>query len=338
MSIGTDISNPFFAVVAVFFTGTIAGVCGGYWGIGAGWMVVPVLILLGMNPAVAVGVSLIHMAVKSIQPAFSRFKDIGWERRDAGPTVAIPMTISAFITVALGVVLVELSKGKGSTGALVGMGYCVVLVFIALQCFWAHYRGSTKHEYPLFSEKYGVGSTIGLSFGAGMAAGLISGVLGAGGGIIWRPTIQHVLRLSETRTAAISQLLAGVTALFAGVLHITQGNVIVSATIVLSVGGVIGQTLGMIVGRRAVTAGKGHWANFTFGLAVVGILAAQILELMNMRQAGRVWLVAVGVVICVLIIIVTLPSHRIAKTVEESDEVSPLPEDNQSGLNNMRDE
>ena len=57
--------NPvlFIAGPLLGFVGMLSG---GYWGVGCGWIVVPVLLILGFEPLDAVGIGLLQMVPSTL--------------------------------------------------------------------------------------------------------------------------------------------------------------------------------------------------------------------------------------------------------------------------------
>jgi uncharacterized protein len=81
----------------------------------------------------------------------------------------------------------------------------------------------------------------------GLVAGLVSGVLGVGGGIVFVPFMTVAFRLPQTLAQGTSLVAIIPTAIVGGITHIRQGNVIRDAAICMGGGGVVGAILGALI-------------------------------------------------------------------------------------------
>ena len=81
----------------------------------------------------------------------------------------------------------------------------------------------------------------------GLAAGLLSGTFGVGGGVLFVPIMTSGYKFTQTLAQGTSLAAIIPTALVGGVTHIRQGNVLREAAIWMGVGGVGGAILGALV-------------------------------------------------------------------------------------------
>ena len=81
----------------------------------------------------------------------------------------------------------------------------------------------------------------------GLAAGLLSGTIGVGGGIIFVPFMTVGFRLPQTIAQGTSLVAIIPTAIVGGITHIRQGNVIRDGAIWMGGGGVVGAILGALI-------------------------------------------------------------------------------------------
>ena len=299
----TGIKSSVLAASFLILTGGLAGLCGGFWGIGAGWMVVPILILLGVDPAVAVGCSVFHMILKSIYPTAMRWRQMDWRRGGPARQIGVPITAVGMIFVIIGVLALEEVKGAGSVSVTVGLAYVILLLAISVRSV----LGFFHHRNPDRPPERGPGRVAGV-LGAtlvGVIGGVLSGFLGVGGSFLARPAMRYVLRLPEASTAAICQFVVLGVSIVGAIAHGVKGNIDWPVAIWLSLGGIVGQWLGTLAHGRAHGPGKEDWAAATFGLAAFGILLVQVLELLHLQVVGQVWTAVLGVAIAGLIIRVT---------------------------------
>ena len=81
----------------------------------------------------------------------------------------------------------------------------------------------------------------------GLAAGLLSGTIGVGGGIVFVPFLTVVYRLPQTVAQGTSLLAIIPTAIVGGVTHLREGNVVRDGAFFMGGGGVVGAILGALV-------------------------------------------------------------------------------------------
>ena len=81
----------------------------------------------------------------------------------------------------------------------------------------------------------------------GLGAGLLSGTIGVGGGIIFVPFMTVGFRLPQTIAQGTSLVAIIPTAIVGGITHIRQGNVIRDGAIWMGGGGAVGAILGALI-------------------------------------------------------------------------------------------
>ena len=113
----------------------------------------------------------------------------------------------------------------------------------------------------------------------GLAAGLISGIFGVGGGVLFVPFMTVGYRFSQTLAQGTSLAAIIPTAIVGGVTHVREGNVVREGAIWMGVGGVGGAVLGALAALRI----PAHL--LARGFAIVLILNAVVLVRRAMSQA-----------------------------------------------------
>jgi uncharacterized membrane protein YfcA len=81
----------------------------------------------------------------------------------------------------------------------------------------------------------------------GLAAGLLSGTFGVGGGVLFVQIMTSGYRFTQALAQGTSLAAIIPTAIVGGVTHIRQGNVLREAAIWMGVGGVAGAVLGALI-------------------------------------------------------------------------------------------
>ena len=81
----------------------------------------------------------------------------------------------------------------------------------------------------------------------GLAAGLVSGIVGVGGGTLFVPILTTGFRFTQHVAQGTSLAAIIPTAIVGGVTHVREGNVVRDAAIWMGVGGVVGAVIGALV-------------------------------------------------------------------------------------------
>ena len=109
----------------------------------------------------------------------------------------------------------------------------------------------------------------------GVAAGLLSGTFGVGGGVLFVPFMTTGYRFTQTVAQGTSLAAIIPTALVGGVTHIRQGNVVREAAIWMGVGGVGGAVIGALLATHVPEAILARlFAAFLFANAFVLVRGA----------------------------------------------------------------
>jgi hypothetical protein len=88
----------------------------------------------------------------------------------------------------------------------------------------------------------------------GFVAGLLSGAIGVGGGLVFVPIMTVGFRLPQQLAQGTSLAAIIPTALVGGITHMRQGNVVRHAAIWMGVGGVGGAVIGALVAVEVPSA------------------------------------------------------------------------------------
>jgi uncharacterized membrane protein YfcA len=86
-----------------------------------------------------------------------------------------------------------------------------------------------------------------LAIVGGLAAGVLSGLIGIGGGLLFVPIMTIGFRMAQPIAQGTSLAAVIPTAIVGGITHIRQGNVLLHAAIWMGVGGVGGAAIGALV-------------------------------------------------------------------------------------------
>lgn len=232
----------------------------GMFGIGGGFLMTPFLMLMGIPPAVAVSSSVTQM----IGASFSGFL-AHWRRANVDIKIGIFIILGGFVGSSLGVVLFASLKERGQIDLAISLCYVIFLgaigVLMAIEsinAIIAKKKGVIKItedkknwllELPLpfvieFPRSNISVSAI-LPFAVGMFSGVLSSIMGIGGGFVLVPAMIYILGMPTSVVVGTSLfntvfITANVTILQA--LHTHTVDVVLAMLILTS--GVIGAQFG----------------------------------------------------------------------------------------------
>ena len=297
-----DIPVNVFLILAM---GAAVGFVSGMFGIGGGFLMTPLLIFVGISPAVAVASVSSHIAASSMSGAISY-----WRRRSIDPSLAAVLLIGGSIGTTLGVWTFTWLRSLGQLDLLIALSYVILLTTVGGLMFWEGLRAMLRarggnpvparrsgshgwiHGLPLkmrFKR-----SKIYLSVIPVVAIGLLIGFLGAvmgiGGGFILVPLMIYLLRVPTSTVIGTSMVLTLVTMLFATMLHAVTNHLVDAVlALILMVGGVTGAQFGARAGQKI----RGEQLRLLLGLLILSVgvrfaieLVIQPSDLFTIRELG----------------------------------------------------
>jgi len=218
--------------------GVFAGAAGALTGIGGGLIITPILTLgFGVPIHQAIGTSLCCVIATS-SGAAARYVEHHLSNIRLGMTLELATTVGA--------VSGALAAGLLPRGALAIMFSLLLL-----------YAGSTMVRRALHADRHDPDPrddyTIRhwpLGLGGSVFAGLISGMLGVGGGIIKVPLMYLVMGVPFKVATATSNFMIGVTAAASAFIYFARGDVQLLTTAPTAVGVFLGASFGAHLMRR----------------------------------------------------------------------------------------
>lgn len=275
-----DIPVNVFLILAM---GAAVGFVSGMFGIGGGFLMTPLLIFVGISPAVAVASVSSHIAASSMSGAISY-----WRRRSIDPALAAVLLMGGSIGTAMGVWTFTWLRSLGQLDLLIALSYVILLTTVGGLMFWEGLRamlrarggnpvpmrrsGSHSWVHGLPMKMRFKRSKIYLSVIPVVAIGLLIGFLGAimgiGGGFILVPLMIYLLRVPTSTVIGTSMVLTLVTMLFATMLHAVTNHLVDAVlALILMVGGVTGAQFGARAGQKI----RGEHLRLLLGLIVLSV-------------------------------------------------------------------
>ena len=294
-----DIPVNIFLILAM---GAAVGFVSGMFGIGGGFLMTPLLIFIGIAPAVAVASVASHIAASSFSGAISY-----WRRRAIDPALAVVLLTGGTIGTALGVWTFTQLRALGQLDLMIALSYVALLTTVGGLMFWEGLRAMMRSRRGVAAPRRSHGWIHGLPLKmrfkrskiylsvmpvvvVGVVIGFIGAVMGIGGGFILVPIMIYLLRVPTSTVIGTSMVLTLVTMTFATLLHaITNHLVDVVLALILMVGGVTGAQFGARAGQKI----RGEQLRLLLGLLVLAVgirfaieLVIRPEDLFTIRETG----------------------------------------------------
>jgi uncharacterized membrane protein YfcA len=253
-------------VFLILGMGLAVGFISGMFGIGGGFLMTPLLIFIGISPAVSVATVASHIAASSFSGALSY-----WRRRAIDLALAMVLLVGGVTGTILGVWLFTVLRRIGQLDITIGLSYVALLCTVGGLMVWESVgailrarRGQLATLRRPGSHTWVHGLPLKLRFkqsrlyisaipvcGIGLIIGFIGAIMGIGGGFLLVPMLIYLLRVPTSVVIGTSMVLTLVTMAAATVLHAATNHLVdVVLAMLLMVGGVIGAQFGARAGQK----------------------------------------------------------------------------------------
>jgi uncharacterized protein len=270
-------------VFLIFIMGLAVGFVSGMFGIGGGFLMTPLLIFIGITPAVAVASVTSHIAASSFTGAITY-----WRRRALDPALALMLLTGGLLGTAVGVWLFSLLRLLGQLDLTIGLSYLILLGAVGTVMVIESARAIVRARQgkPVEIRRGGSHTWIhGLPFklrfkqskiyvsaipvwGIGFFIGFIGAVMGIGGAFLLVPMLIYLLRVPTGVVIGTSMVLTLVTMSFATVMHAATNHLVDAVlALLLMVGGVMGAQFGARAGQRIA----GEQLRLLLGLLILAV-------------------------------------------------------------------
>ena len=253
-------------IFLVFAMGLAVGFISGMFGIGGGFLMTPLLIFIGVSPAVSVATVSSHIAASSFSGAL-----LYWRRRAIDLALAFMLLVGGLVGTALGVWLFTLLRSIGQLDLAISLSYVFLLgsvgglmilesVRAIIRLQKGHAVGVRKpgshtwlHGLPIkvrFKQSRLYVSVIPVWVIGGIM-GFLGAIMGIGGGFILVPSLIYLVRVPTNVVIGTSMMLTLVTMASATVLHAATNHLVDAVlALILMIGGVIGAQFGAQAGQK----------------------------------------------------------------------------------------
>jgi uncharacterized protein len=261
--------------------GLVVGCLSGIFGVGGGFLMTPLLILIGIPAPVAVAAGANLAAASSMSSILGQF-----ERRGVDLRMALVISLGGVVGVAIGSALFAWLKSMGAADATVRIAYVILLSSLGLSLVWESVRAIARakgqgidlthkrspndlaHKLP-WKVKF-PRSRLYISilppFVIGVGVGILSAIMGVGGGFILIPALIYLIHMPPNLVVGTSTLQVLVTSCTTTWFQaVANGSLDLVLSGLLIIGGVFGAQVGVIIGRKL----KGEQLRALLGVLVL---------------------------------------------------------------------
>jgi len=282
MDLYFPIANMAMPIYVPLLVGIVVGLLSGLFGIGGGFLMNPLLIMFGVPPTVAVATGTLQITASSISGAFAN-----WRRGTADPAMAMVMVGGGLLGAAAGNWVFVILKSLGQIDLVIALAYIILLGFMGVLMMAESVRSILRrranlplrrklhmhgwlHGLPLKMKfrKSRLYISVFLPGGLGLIVGLMTAIMGVGGGFLAVPAMIYLMGMPTTLTIGTSLLQITVVSAAAVYLHsLTTFGVDMVLALMLIVGGVAGAQVGSLYAQRL----RGEETRFLLALVVLAV-------------------------------------------------------------------
>ncbi|HWE74646.1 MAG TPA: sulfite exporter TauE/SafE family protein [Stellaceae bacterium] len=277
-------------VAALLALGAAVGVLSGVFGVGGGFLLTPLLIFIGVPPVVAVASSANQLVGASVSGAIAH-----WRRGNIDFLMGGLMLIGGFGGSALGVWLFAILRRIGQVELFISLAYALLLTTLGGLMMIESTRSMLRRRSgrvlrrKLHQHTWLHGLPFKLRFRRsklyisallpiilGFIVGILSAVLGVGGGFVMVPAMIYLLRMPTAVVPGTSLFqIIFVTAVVTLLQAVENNTVDAVLALVLLIGGVLGAQLGTRWGAKL----RGEELRALLALIVLAVAAKLVFDL-----------------------------------------------------------
>jgi hypothetical protein len=269
--------------------GGIVGVLSGMFGVGGGFLITPLLFLVGIPPAVAVATASNQVVASSVSGVLAHLK-----RRTVDFRMGLVLLAGGLAGSAVGIQVFNLLRQAGQVDLLVQLSYVVFLGVIGALMFVESLNALRRsrsgappvrrkhnwiHALPLKMKFRTSGLYISVipPLLVGAFVGLLAAIMGVGGGFVMVPAMIYLLGMPTKVVVGTSLFQIIFVTAFTTLLHATTNYTVdMILAVLLLIGGVIGAQIGTTLGARL----KAEQLRILLALLVLAVAGKIALDLL----------------------------------------------------------
>ncbi|MEX2036136.1 MAG: sulfite exporter TauE/SafE family protein, partial [Xanthobacteraceae bacterium] len=247
------------------------------------FLMTPLLIFIGISPAVAVASVASHIAASSCSGAITY-----WRRRAVDLALGLMLLAGGILGTAVGVWLFTVLRRLGQLDLTIGVSYVALLSTVGALMISESVRAIVREQQgkPATPRRGGAhtwvhGLPLKMRFKRskiyvsaipvwliGFIIGFVGAIMGIGGGFLLVPMLIYFLRVPTATVIGTSMLLTLITMASATVMHAVTNHLVDAVlALILMIGGVVGAQFGARAGQNM----RGERLRLLLGLLVLAV-------------------------------------------------------------------
>lgn len=266
MDIFFPIARMPISIIAILGLGGLVGLLSGLFGVGGGFLLTPLLMWMGIPPAVAVASDTNQIVAASVSGtiAHSRNKNVDFK-------LGFIILVGSLVGGSFGTALVKVLRSLGNFDFVLKSTYVVMLLCVGSFMFLESINSLRKRkqetdETPkenkamqlmnklpikMYFEVSGIHCSVISLFLLGLLIGVLAALMGVGGGFIMLPVMIYLLGMPTIKAVGTSVFVIIFTAINVTMAQSTLNHTVdVVLAIVLLIGSSIGAQFGAKLGKR----------------------------------------------------------------------------------------
>ncbi len=279
-------------VILVFGMGAIVGILSGIFGVGGGFLMTPLLIMIGIPPTVAAASDSNQIVGASTSGTLAHYK-----MGNVDFKMGILLLIGGVIGGTLGVQLIKILRQAGNADFLIKITYVLMLGFVGAYMFIESLQALRKkevdHQAPKKESRYGqlvkklpwqtdfeksgIRLSILMPLVLGSFVGVLAAIMGVGGGFIMVPVMVYLLRMPMHVVVGTSLFQILFTCIDVTIMQSYTNHTV---DFILAVILLLGSTLGAQFGAKLSKKLKGDQLKILLASIVLLVMVKMLLDLL----------------------------------------------------------
>jgi uncharacterized membrane protein YfcA len=279
-------------VLLVFGMGGIVGILSGVFGVGGGFLMTPLLIMIGIPPTVAAASDSNQIVGASTSGTLAHYK-----MGNVDFKMGVLLLVGGVIGGTLGVQLIKILRQMGNADFLIKVTYVLMLGFVGAYMFFESMQALRKKDttsrvpkreskyasmvkrlpWQIRFEKSGITLSILMPLVLGSFVGVLAAIMGVGGGFIMVPVMVYLLRMPMHVVVGTSLFQILFTCINVTIMQSYSNHTV---DFVLAIILLLGSTVGVQFGARLSKSLKGDQLKILLASIVLLVMIKMLLDLL----------------------------------------------------------
>jgi len=273
--------------------GVLVGLMSGLFGVGGGFLMTPLLMMIGIPPTVAAASDSNQIVAASASGSYAHFRAGNIDFR-----IGAMMLLGGLAGGTLGVQVIKLLRALGQANFIITIVYVLMLGGIGFYMFFeslgsmrgkvadtsARAAGPSVYQkvvdalpFKMAFPRSGVSMSAIVPLGLGVLVGLLAAIMGVGGGFIMVPVMVYLLRMPMHVVVGTSLFQILFTCINVTVLQAYMNHTVdFILALLLLLGSVVGAQIGVRLGKRL----KAEQLKILMSVMVLGVMGKMLLSLL----------------------------------------------------------